>query len=173
GRPVGGERAAARELSSRSGQSACWRGRCGRCAMIRTTRPLGFLAVGIVAAVVACAAPPPSGVSPSAEVEIQRSALKTAVTVTVLDTSGVAQTGATVYADHTNGTVVTSGLVDANGHAVISLAAGTYQFAVPGSPSGFLYLSSTCSVPSCTTASITVQKPVQITVVDGFGNPAA
>jgi len=67
--------------------------------MIRTTRPLGFLAVGIVAAVVACAAPPPSGVSPSAEVEIQRSALKTAVTVTVLDTSGVAQTGATVYAE--------------------------------------------------------------------------
>ena len=143
--------------------------------MIGAARRIAFLALACATAALACAAPTPSPTAPGSDVEVVRSALTTNVTITVLDTSGVPQTGSQVYAEHTNGTVVKSGTVDTNGHAVIALNSGTYKFAVQGSPtgSGFSYFSSNCVVPSCTSASVTTQKPVQITVLDGWGTPAA
>jgi RHS repeat-associated protein len=98
------------------------------------------------------------------------------ITVTVLDTDGTPQTGATVFAEKNNGTDVNDATVDANGHAVISVNTGSYRFSTPGVPSGFNYYSGasgSCVVAGCTTASITVQKPVAITLIDGDGNPVA
>ncbi|HXU04593.1 MAG TPA: FG-GAP-like repeat-containing protein, partial [Polyangia bacterium] len=112
---------------------------------------------------------------PGAEgVEVKRSAVLTNVTVTVLDTDGTPQTGADVFAQDPNGGIAGSGTVDGNGHAVIALEVGSYRFATSGLPYGFMYYSGasgSCVVPTCTSPSITVQKPVAVTLTDGDGNP--
>jgi hypothetical protein len=98
------------------------------------------------------------------------------ITVTVLDTDGTPQTGAEVFAENASGADVNSATVDASGHAVISVNTGSYRFSTSGVPSGFDYYSGasgSCVVAGCTSASITVQKPVALTLIDGFGMPVA
>jgi RHS repeat-associated protein len=107
------------------------------------------------------------------------------VTLTVVDTDGLAQAGLNVYAF--NGATSTpewvytgfSKVTDPNGQAVFILPAGEYRFRadIPsstGAGGGTQFWSSTenaCTLPGCTTAAVTVTKPVTVTVAGEAENP--
>jgi RHS repeat-associated protein len=102
------------------------------------------------------------------------------VTLTVVDTDGLAQAGLNVYAF--NGTTYTgySKVTDANGQAVFILPAGDYRFRADIPPVGgqggagtqfWSAETNTCTLPGCTTAAVTVTKPVTVTVAGEAENP--
>jgi alpha-tubulin suppressor-like RCC1 family protein/Tol biopolymer transport system component len=96
------------------------------------------------------------------------------VTVTVKDTYGAPEVGYSVQAYQ--GTTFTgySGVTDGTGQAVLVLPAGSYRFRV--TKNGTPFWSSAgdnCTVPGCTSASITTTFPVSLNVetVDGSPEP--
>jgi RHS repeat-associated protein len=89
------------------------------------------------------------------------------VLVTVQDTDGAAKAGIKVYAF--NGATYTnySGTTNANGQTTFTLPQGNYRFRAD--LNGAQFWSNTqndCSVPSCGTATVTVTKPLTVTVLD-------
>ena len=114
----------------------------------------------------ACAGPAPDG-----ELDVRKSAVKTNVVVTVVDTNGTHQPGRDIEADKLNGTGVDWKTTGSQGTATFSLAANSYFFWTPGY--GYEFKSANCTTPACTTASITVTEPVVVTVVDTNGAPEA
>ena len=94
------------------------------------------------------------------------------VTMTVLDTDGLPKSGLNVYAF--NGTTYTgySKVTDANGQAVFTLPLGSYRFRADLNGTQFWSgASNHCDIPGCESASITVSKPVTLTVLDTDGSP--
>ncbi|MBI9044414.1 MAG: hypothetical protein JEZ06_08010 [Anaerolineaceae bacterium] len=92
------------------------------------------------------------------------------VTVTVLDTNGAPQYGLKVYAF--DGTVYKnySKTTNLNGEAVFTLPQGDYHFRAD--LNGTQFWSSTgndCSLPGCSTSTVTVTIPVQVVVQDNLG----
>jgi hypothetical protein len=81
-----------------------------------------------IAGVVSCSG---RTAAPIDDVSRVQSALLTTVVVTVEDTNGTAQVGATVYSE-TNGAFLSTATTDAQGKATFSLADGAYRFATPG-----------------------------------------
>ena len=76
------------------------------------------------------------------------------VTVTVLNTTGVAQSGLIVYALSGTTVVGSSNTTDVNGQVVFALPIGSYNFRV--TKNGLYFWSSTCIIPGSTSASVTV-----------------
>jgi len=96
----------------------------------------------------------------------------TRVDVTVVDTSGTPQVSHMVWWEKTGGN--TGGYVEtaANGHALVAVPAGSYRFV--DEVNGFDFTSGAaghCTVPGCTTATITATIPVTVTVQDTSGAP--
>jgi RHS repeat-associated protein len=94
------------------------------------------------------------------------------VVVTVVDASGNPRSDSEVLAQDSAGSFADVQYTGANGQVTFTLDGGDFQFATPGEGYYFFW-STTCSVPSCTAATITVQQPVVVTVVDTDGNPQA
>jgi predicted outer membrane repeat protein len=99
---------------------------------------------------------------------------KDAVVVTVLDTGGNPEVGLSVLAY--NGTAFTGygAVTDAQGRATVWLPAGDYRFRT--TKNGTAFWSGTenhCTVPGCTSASITTTLPVVVTVLNASGLPEA
>jgi probable HAF family extracellular repeat protein len=119
-----------------------------------------------------CSGRPHSGTDDVTRVQ---SALQTTVVVTVKDTNGAAQAGATVFSE-TNGAFQSTATTDAQGQATFSLADGPYRFATPGLEDSFFFYSGaagSCTTPSCTAATITTTLPVVVSVIDTSGAPQA
>ena len=96
------------------------------------------------------------------------------VVVTVLDTDGQPLFGMPVYAFTGSTYTGKHGVTDASGQANIILPAGSYRFR--SDRNGTRFWSSeadTCTVPDCAAASITVTRPVTVTVRDTDGQPQA
>ncbi len=102
----------------------------------------------------------------------QQQAQGTTVTVTVQDTDGTAQAGLNVYAFTLTGTdhnATYSGYAattDGNGQAVFSLPDGSYSFRADLNGTQFWSdLQASCTVPDCTSAAVTVTKPLTVTAL--------
>ncbi len=97
------------------------------------------------------------------------------VTLTVVDTDGLAQAGLNVYAFNSTTYTGYSKVTDTAGQAVFILPAGEYRFrADVAGGSGTQFWSAetnTCTLPGCTTAAVTVTKPVTVTVAGEAENP--
>ncbi|MBI9051564.1 MAG: Ig-like domain-containing protein [Anaerolineaceae bacterium] len=100
------------------------------------------------------------------------------VTVTVLDTSGAPQDGLNVYAFDGTTYQNFSKTTDENGEAVFTLPQGDYRFRADlnpdGGAGGTQFWSDTvndCTLPGCTTSTVTVTIPVQLVVQDDLGDP--
>lgn len=94
------------------------------------------------------------------------------VTVTVVDSDTVPQEGLNVYAF--DGTTYTSysGVTDASGEVVFTLPHGEYRFRADMSGTQFWSGETNhCTLPGCETASVTVAKPVIVTVSDTDATP--
>ncbi|KAA3646532.1 MAG: hypothetical protein DWQ07_10000 [Chloroflexi bacterium] len=94
------------------------------------------------------------------------------VTVTVTDTNSAPKDGLTVYAY--DGTTYTnfSATTNASGEAMFTLPDGDYRFRADFN--GTQFWSDTvnhCTVPTCTSAAVTVTIPVTVTVLDPGGTP--
>jgi ribosomal protein S11 len=92
------------------------------------------------------------------------------VIVTVLDTSGAPRAGIRVYAF--NGSTYTgySGTTDASGQAVFTLLQGSYRFRADFNGTQFWSSANNhCSLPGCTSATVTVTSPLIITIQDTDG----
>ena len=108
------------------------------------------------------------------DVELAQSAVLSNVQVTVVDTDGAPQVGWTVFSQATSGAQAGFVATDSLGHAVLSVNGGDYKFGVTRTEATFWSgADGHCTVPSCASATITVQKPVTVTVVDEHGNPPA
>jgi uncharacterized protein GlcG (DUF336 family) len=94
------------------------------------------------------------------------------VTVTVLDTDGAPQPGLRVYAFDGATYSNYSATTDADGQAVFTLPQGAYRFRADLNGTRF-WSSETnhCEIPDCDAASVTVSKPVTVTVAGGGGQP--
>ena len=89
------------------------------------------------------------------------------VTVSVVDTDTIPQEGLNVYAF--DGTTYTSynGVTDVSGEVVFTLPHGDYRFRADKSGTQFWSGETNhCTLPGCETASVTVAKPVVVTVTD-------
>src|SRR5262249_28136057 len=132
-----------------------------------TKRSLSLVVVALTAASsVACIR------SEEPQVTGVQSAVLTNVTVTVVDTGGLAQANVTVFAQTNSG--ARSGFIDSDsaGHAVLAMSNGDYKFGVTlGDTTYFSGADGHCHVPTCTSATITVQRPVTVTVLDEQGHP--
>jgi len=87
------------------------------------------------------------------------------VILTVMDSDGTAKAGLRVYAFDGAAYTGFSGTTDANGQAALNLPGGSYRFRAD--LNGTQFWSDTanhCSVPGCSSASITVTKPVTVAV---------
>ncbi len=96
------------------------------------------------------------------------------VLVTVLDTDGTPKAGLNVYAF--NGSTYTgySKTTDADGQAVFTLPVGSYRFRADLNGTQFWSgASNHCDIPGCGSASVTVSKPMTVTVLDTDGAPKA
>lgn len=94
------------------------------------------------------------------------------VTVTVQDTDGTPKEGLKVYTF--DGTAYTNfnGTTDVNGQAVFTLPEGDYRFRADFNGTQFWSGESNhCTIPGCENATMTVTKPVTVTVTDGTGQP--
>jgi RHS repeat-associated protein len=103
-----------------------------------------------------------------------RSAIVTGVQVTVADSDGTPRAGQTVIwratTSEQGGFVATDGA----GQAVLSVDDGSYKFGVVVDGTWFWSgADGHCTVPACTSAAITVQKPVLVTVLDAADRPFA
>jgi hypothetical protein len=96
------------------------------------------------------------------------------VTVTVLDTDGAPKSGLNVYAF--NGSTYTGygKTTNADGQAIFTLPLGSYRFRADLNGTQFWSEASNhCDVPGCASASVTVSKPVIVTVLDTNEAPKA
>ena len=94
------------------------------------------------------------------------------VTITVSDTDGTPQDGVKVYVfDGTSYTGV-NGTTNANGEVGLDLPAEDYRFrADTGGTQFWSGAANHCTVPGCTAASVTVSKPVTVSVTDSDTTP--
>jgi uncharacterized repeat protein (TIGR01451 family) len=94
------------------------------------------------------------------------------VTVTVLDTDSAPKAGLKVYAfDETRYTGY-HGATDGNGQLLLTLPQGSYRFRADLNGTQFWSGEQNhCAIPDCATVSITVTKPVTITVAGKTGQP--
>ena len=108
--------------------------------------------------------------APDATVTV-RSALNSNVVVTVVDGANTPQVNIKVWALKNNGVDQANAFTNASGQATLSLPASSYRFAVYEADNWF-YSGAVghCVTPSCTTASITINR-VDVTVVDTNGTP--
>ena len=96
----------------------------------------------------------------------------TSVKLTVKDANNVAQSGKAAYAYNAAKEEWYPATTDGNGEATFLLPPGSYQFLVV--VDGVVYSSGstpTCTLPTCTSDTITVPASVLLTVRDGVGNP--
>ena len=94
------------------------------------------------------------------------------LTVTVRDTDNSPKTGLKVYAFKGSTYANYSGTTDANGQAIFTLPQGDYRFRADLNGTQFWSGSEDhCSLPGCTEASVTVTKPVVLTVVNRAAQP--
>ncbi len=94
------------------------------------------------------------------------------VDVTVVDTSGSPQVNQMVLWENTTGG--TGGFVStsANGHVVMAVPTGSYRFVATQNDFDFTSgAAGHCTVPSCTTATITTTIPITVTVRDTLNAP--
>lgn len=94
--------------------------------------------------------------------------------VTVQDTDGAPKAGLKVYAF--NGSTYTgyNGITNENGQVTLTLPVGSYRFRADLNGTQFWSgTSNHCDVPGCGSASITVSKPMMVTVLDTDGAPKA
>jgi hypothetical protein len=92
------------------------------------------------------------------------------VTVSVLDTTGVPQSGLKVYAYSGSTAVGSSKTTSTNGQVVFSLPTGNYRFEAQLNDTNFWSdTSDSCAVSGCTSATVTVTKPVTVSVIDTSG----
>ncbi len=94
------------------------------------------------------------------------------VTITVQDTDGTAKSGLPVYAF--TGTTYTGhkSTTDSNGQVSLTLPQGSYRFRADLNGTQFWSAATnTCTLPGCATASITVTKPLILTVQGQSGQP--
>jgi RHS repeat-associated protein len=92
------------------------------------------------------------------------------LTVTVQDTDGVVRAGLNVYAFDGATYSGFSGVSDDAGRALLSLPQGSYRFRADFNGTQFWSSASNhCTVPGCDKATITVTKPVTVTVHDTDG----
>ena len=109
------------------------------------------------------------GTTPSPTLTSTSSA-PSAVSVTVQDTNNAPQSGLKVYAF--NGSTYTghSGTTDSNGQVIFTLPQGSYRFRADFNGTQFWSnAQNDCTIPGCTSDSITVTLPVTITVQDTDG----
>src|SRR5581483_7599091 len=93
-------------------------------------------------------------------------------TVTVTDDLGNAQAGLAVTAIDGVNPNINMGTTNALGQVTFSLPSSTYQFRVTYNGTQFFSNATpNCAVPGCSSASITVQETITVTVVDSGGNP--
>jgi predicted outer membrane repeat protein len=97
------------------------------------------------------------------------------VLVTVLDTDGNPPPAGTNVTAYTGGSFSHhEGFTDAGGQAVILVPPGNYRFRVVlGGTAFYSGVGDHCAVPGCTSANITFNVPVTITVLDPGGQPQA
>jgi RHS repeat-associated protein len=98
------------------------------------------------------------------------------VTVSVVDTANAIQSGLTVTAYAGDTATDVTAITDENGQASLTLPGGSYRFAtVKNGFAAFSGTSNHCTIPACTTASITVPvfSGVTVTVVDSAAVPQA
>ena len=94
------------------------------------------------------------------------------VTVTVVDTDGTAQEGLSVYAFDGETYSNYSKVTDENGVAVFNLPVGEYRFRADLNGTQFWSAEeNSCALPGCDADSVTVTKPVTVTVAGEEGNP--
>ena len=89
------------------------------------------------------------------------------VTVTVSDTDAVLKEGLNVYVFYETTYTGYAGLTDTAGEVSFTLPAGSYRFRAD--LSGTQFWSDTvnhCTLPGCEVASVTVTKPVTVSVAD-------
>ena len=96
------------------------------------------------------------------------------VTVTVLDTDGTPQAELRVYTFDGETYSNHSATTDENGQVIMSLPQGEYRFRADLYGTQFWSgTENTCALPTCITDSVTVTKPVTVTVAGEAGNPYA
>ena len=95
------------------------------------------------------------------------------VTVSVVDTYGAVQANVDVLAEDANGYWVNDNWTNTGGQTPISVLPGTYTFATAGFGPGFVFHSTSCVVPGCIQKTLTVTRPVLISVVNAAGQPMA
>ena len=96
------------------------------------------------------------------------------VTVTVLDTDGTPQAELRVYTFDGETYSNHSATTDENGQVIMSLPQGEYRFRADLNGTQFWSgTENTCALPTCITDSVTVTKPVTVTVAGEAGNPYA
>ncbi len=94
------------------------------------------------------------------------------VTITVTNTDGTAQTGLPVYAFAGTTYADYKSTTDANGQVSLTLPQGSYRFRADLNGTQFWSSATdTCTLPGCATASITVTKPLILTVQGQTGQP--
>lgn len=85
------------------------------------------------------------------------------ITVSVFDTNGTPRAQVGVAGQDASGNEVNYATTDANGQASMSLPVGTGRFQVVQRDGSAEFYSQSCTVPGCTTATITVSVPVLAT----------
>jgi hypothetical protein len=96
------------------------------------------------------------------------------VVVTVLDGDGNPQSGLNVLVYDGSAYAGYAAYTDAQGQATLSLPAGSYRFRVAKNGTAFWSgPGNHCTVPGCTSAGITVNLPVTVTVLNLNGQPEA
>jgi hypothetical protein len=128
--------------------------------------------VALLSAALACSQNGPG--AEASGVQVVRSAVQSAVDVDVHDTGGAPQVGVPVEAQDPGGATVVAVNTNGQGHALVSLDAGSYRFSTPGLGSGFSFTSGapgSCTTPACTNATIVTTAPVTVTVTGADGSP--
>jgi YD repeat-containing protein len=94
------------------------------------------------------------------------------VTVTVTDTDGTPKEGIPVYAFDGENYSGINGTTDASGEVGLDLPAGDYHFRADlGGTQFWSEAANHCTIPGCSSASVTVTKPVVVTVSDTDAAP--
>ncbi|MBI9050026.1 MAG: hypothetical protein JEZ00_11440, partial [Anaerolineaceae bacterium] len=94
------------------------------------------------------------------------------LTVSVVDSAGIAQTGIAVYAFNGDTYMNFSKTTNEVGQAVFTMPEGDYRFrADAGGTHYWSSESNDCTLPGCTTVTVSTSKPVSVTVVDSDGTP--
>jgi hypothetical protein len=94
------------------------------------------------------------------------------VTVTVSDTDSTPKEGLNVYAFIGAAYTGFNGTTDANGQMVFTLPQGSYRFRADLNGTQFWSgVENHCTLPGCESASVTLTKPVTVTVLDGNEQP--